>query len=765
MWSQSDGTTARIYSNYSNDGGKTWIGDQLIDYRPRFSQIRPEVAISGSNVIAVWGELDSGLIYFNNSSDYGRNWVRAQILHNEGTRFLSSPKVVISESNAVVIWLDWSYSIGEWKLYSNYSGDGGKTWGMAQVFKDLGSDTMPADFFQVAIFGSNAVVICNQYDKEARRSDIYANFSFDGGKSWEPDQLIEDCQYDGGSPQIAISDSHVVAVWHQTVGSTLRIYSNYGLYKLGVDYVKRNTLNMAEMPWHENTAPYYSTGAATCQMILDYIREGAEQPTVTQDEIYEYAKGPQPFGPELNADEVDKALGHFDPYDSLVSNWADSYDSLPDGNPFQGYNYTVDTYDPASGPDAMNEYMRDICHWMAYTVTQEDWWESEVALVARPTTPAAVPIGGTYDHWVAVKGYATSENPCPQPRTNPWYIPDFTVYGFWMKDPLIAGLGQDTYKIASECASNYFMPLTTNDSYDGLLLQIAEPPAGRPPQGMRSATINIPQPTQDPANLEFIGVKAKTEESSNDHLVMAMSLSSMMNVTQAEASLIKKKGWKDLVDSHLLTDPEAVAAFEATKMRRPILVNRLNKEGSDYYLVPFAKKVRKRRRGRYLTSAVVILDAKDGYFKEASWTGKPERFLKVNKNKAIKLLKRYILQERRKELRRISKRLKRLRRIYARRKRRIPRRIYVRLIRRYARQRQVILRKYAKLLRYVNNAKAQLVWEPNSYSDSPYSPYWKIDINGYLWYVTQEKKIIQEDELAVILDEIRKNILLMRKLR
>ena len=100
---------------------------------------------------------------------------------------------------------------------------------------------------------------------------------------------------------------------------------------------------------------------------------------------------------------MSKVLGHFDPYDSLVSNAYNSYDSLPGGNPYKGYNFGVETFNPSSDSQAINEYMRDIAHWMSYTVTQDSWWLNG-ALVAKPNTPAAVPIYGSYSSWVTVNG-------------------------------------------------------------------------------------------------------------------------------------------------------------------------------------------------------------------------------------------------------------------------------------------------------------------------------------------------------------------------
>jgi len=443
-------------------------------------------------------------------------------------------------------------------------------------------------------------------------------------------------------------------------------------------------VNMTEMPWHENIASYYSTGAAVCQMILNYIREGAGEPLLTQDEIYEYGRDPLPYdGTELNADQVDKTLGHFDPYDYLVSNSYDIYDSLSDGNPYQGYNYSVDTYTVSS----LNEYMRDICHWMDYEVTQESWWWGG-DLVARPNTPAAVPIFGDtqgYNHWVAVKGFAASADPCPEPQTDPWNTPDFTVYGFWMKDPQVSGIGMNTYKTAAECEATYFKALSTSDAYNGKFLQVAEPPAE-----MSNAYVQIQEPSPNLANLEFAGIDVGAETTSR--------YSPASSSGYGKEPLLEKKSWRDLVDPRLLSDPEVLDAFEDTRMGASVLVRSLDK-GRDYYLVPFRKQDKQAWRNywrNFTATGVIILDAQEGYFREATWTKDPQVFLPVNKFYALWLIEKYLWYK-----------------------------------------------GNARLIHYVRNSRdtAELVWEAGGYSPSPYQPYWMVNINGITWYVTQNGEI------------------------
>ncbi len=481
-----------------------------------------------------------------------------------------------------------------------------------------------------------------------------------------------------------------------------------------------STLNLVNVPWYQNSAPYSSTGAASVQMISNFIRIGTSQPELTQNQIYEYAKGSQVDKGELTPDEMSKVLGHFDPYDVIVSNWSDNYDNLTTGNPYQGYNFGVDSYDPSTDSEAFNKYIRDICHWMAYTVTQNEWWSNGV-LVSQPNCPAALPIGATYDHWVVIKGFATSTNPTPNPHTNPFEAVDFTVYGLWIKDPLVNGLGQDTYKTSAELKTNYLLPLSTGDNYQGKYVQVAEPP----PDTSKEFQAKIAAPVQDLGNLEFVGIK--TNASGAPLRLSAAPL----------AKKATKRSWKDIVDKNLLADAQAQTAFSNTQMGKPLLVKRLDREAVNYYLVPFNKII---RRSANLTSAVVILDEKNGYFKEASWTKAPEKFPRVSKIEAINLVKNYILNDRITRLRALPK---------------APQKTYAN---RLTTLNNAYLRLISSSSSSINASQAELYWAPNSkYSLSPYKPYWRIDINGYIWYVTQEGKVFTETKIEEIVSNIQHN--------
>jgi len=224
VWYQKDsGNKYRIYSNYSTDGGATWEGDQLIEGTWAREHWYPHIAMSGSNVVAVWQEEEGTIfrIYKNYSADGGATWTGAQPIQDNTGHDGIYPYVAISGSNSVAVWCQHDGTA--WRFYSDYSPDGGATWGSDQLIQDGAG---PQEYAYVAISGSNAVAVWRQSDGSNPR--IYSNYSTDGGATWEGAQLIEDnAGYDAIYPYVAVSGSNAVAVWCVFEGSIPRIYSSY----------------------------------------------------------------------------------------------------------------------------------------------------------------------------------------------------------------------------------------------------------------------------------------------------------------------------------------------------------------------------------------------------------------------------------------------------------------------------------------------------------------------------------------------------------
>lgn len=522
----------------------------------------------------------------------------------------------------------------------------------------------------------------------------------------------------------------------QTYNCRAALASAYFAFaKAGFDPLKITPLantnyvfNPPDFTWYGVSNTYNSTGAATAQMIINYIRAGAGQPLVMdQNAIYQYAPGIP--GSDLMPEDMAKVLGHYDPYDALVTSWADIYDNLPGGNPYQGYNFSVEAFNTAVDPDAANGYLRDICHWMAFPVTQADWW-SDGALVARPNTPAAVPLFGNFSHWAVVKGYASSANPAPNPHTDPFNVPNFTVYGFWVKDPVTPGIGKESYKTANEVLTTYFLPVSAG-SYSGQYVQVAEPPSKK-----SHAKIHVPEPEEDLGNLDFIEVQSTDIPSVAGAQVQSLSAAKDPMVKRPR---VRKHDWQDLLPRQLLSDPDCKAAFDTTKKGKPFYVKRMDVKNSGYYLVPFNKQGTK---AGALTSAVILLDAGTGYFKEASWTKTPEKFLKVDEQTAIRLITNSILQDLSGKIEGLPK---------------TPQKEYLK-------KASDLKNNYNKLISYLDRAKADLLWQPRSpYSSSPYQPFWQINVYGYIWYVTQDFRVIPQTPLSNILAGIEANRSILEK--
>ncbi|MFC1624619.1 Ig-like domain-containing protein, partial [Candidatus Omnitrophota bacterium] len=436
-----------------------------------------------------------------------------------------------------------------------------------------------------------------------------------------------------------------------------------------------------DIPYYE-IGDYYS-GAASSQMILNYIRGGVAD-ELTQEEIYNYGHPLNYYQNnsilEMDPRAMNYALGHFDPYDA-----SDAYGY---GDPYKGYNFSI----AAFNDDQFTEYLRDIIHWMDFPVTIGYWWLGG-DLVAWPNTPSAVPAYGSYEHWIVVNGAATDQDPMPAPVSNPGHTPDFTVYGVWLTDPSPSGIGQDLYVTPQSLQDTYLLPLVTSDHYNGKYLQVAEPPAEQ-----SDAHVEMAEPKVNDQTLKAIEIaNAITEDIPENLSVFEKNLMSAKRHIYDRAlvvdlkedtnlSSLAKEGsslesvftfdqespieldWEKIVDSSLLTDEGFKNAFNGSQARSFIKVRRTDKENNFYYIIPFDKY----DKGEFLTYVAISINTEDGSFKEASWVKEPTRFIQIDREKAMALL----------------------------------------------------CSEYPDLLN--TELTAELIWEPGGYSLSPFYPYWRI---------------------------------------
>ena len=202
----------------------TWQGAQPIEDNAGFDGRSPQVALSGSSAVAVWAQSDGSKwrIYSNYSTDGGATWQGAQLIEDNAGFDGYGAQVALSGSTAVAVWSQWDGSND--RIYSNYSTDGGATWQGAQPIE--GNAGFNGYNTQVALSGSIAVAVWEQWD--GSNYHIHSNYSTDGGATWHSAQPIEDnAGFSAYGPQVALSGSTAVAVWRQKDGSNDRIYWNY----------------------------------------------------------------------------------------------------------------------------------------------------------------------------------------------------------------------------------------------------------------------------------------------------------------------------------------------------------------------------------------------------------------------------------------------------------------------------------------------------------------------------------------------------------
>jgi len=119
VWYQHDGSNNRIYSNCSSDGGATWGSDQLIEGNVGFDGDEPQVAMAGSQVVAVWYQYDgsNNRIYSNCSSDGGATWGSDQLIEGNVGFTGYEPEVAMAGSQVVAVW--YQYDGSNDRIYSN----------------------------------------------------------------------------------------------------------------------------------------------------------------------------------------------------------------------------------------------------------------------------------------------------------------------------------------------------------------------------------------------------------------------------------------------------------------------------------------------------------------------------------------------------------------------------------------------------------------------------------------------------------------------
>ncbi|MCG3137540.1 MAG: hypothetical protein HJJLKODD_01386 [Phycisphaerae bacterium] len=316
-----------------------------------------------------------------------------------------------------------------------------------------------------------------------------------------------------------------------------------------------------------------------------------------------------------------------------------------------GYNFSVN-----SNVDSAT-MIKIIAQWINYPVGSIYGGHEPGSPV---NVPAAVPAYGNYTNWMAVRGLLTNVPAYPLPT-------DLTVYGFWVNDPVPGGLGENSFKTIGQFLSTYYLPLNQpGDPYNGKYLAVVEPPADDTDVNLTLVDSPARFDDQELAILAAADFTAEAVPVSNGRSTMSDDDSADKIIVQAAI---------DGVNEQLLPyDEQFAAIFTGTVAGKPLRVT--SESGNDYFVIPFNRPlststmvkpatskltsrnepasnkadtllssavqfptVLQRKAVNRQTVVIVLIDAADGHFLEASWTAQPQAYLPIQSDKALKLAK------------------------------------------------------------------------------------------------------------------------------
>ena len=268
------------------------------------------------------------------------------------------------------------------------------------------------------------------------------------------------------------------------------------------------------------------------------------------------------------------------------------------------------------GDEDIHEMLKRICLWVNYTIGTVGGYKPGHPL----HVPALVPTYGDYTNWMAIRGIHTDKEAYP-------IQDDLIVHGFWVNDPYpgnLGGLGENSYKTIAQWLDTYYLQIESDDYYDGKYVAIFEPPE------TQDFTLHLAE-TQalfTPLQQQVLQLMKQTPK-------LHQRLTRLTDKWVIQAAL-------EGVAAELLPyDEDFAKIFSQAQPGTPLYVDALI--GEEYYIVPFningALSITDRTE--HTTSILILLNAHDGSFQEASWVAQPVEYLPVSEQDAYQIAKRY----------------------------------------------------------------------------------------------------------------------------
>jgi len=244
----------------------------------------------------------------------------------------------------------------------------------------------------------------------------------------------------------------------------------------------------------------------------------------------------------------------------------------------------------------LNAAMREIVYWIDYQS------------VGGMKTPVHI-LSGTEWSYKVVRGFQTDIKPYDggsQPATN------FMVYGMWINDPRVSGLGHNTYVPASQM-TNAFRPSDASGNYR----MVVDPPEGAAfaaaEERIAATTLSVAESPKDAAVARFLAsiVTPPTLARRGVTSFGPVTVPDLARVVPQ--ALMAEKGFRQIYDTAQHLEVYAV-----------------NEGQADAYVL-----VAGCLRGPASAQYVLRMNPADGSVLEATWCAAPTQYLPVDRDAAI----------------------------------------------------------------------------------------------------------------------------------
>jgi hypothetical protein len=212
-----------IYYKRSTNNGTTWGSDTKLTVQSSDADkaYYPSLTVIDSFAHVVWYNNTGGNcdIYYKRSTNRGANWGSStRLTTNASTQQYSS--IAVFDSFVHVVWVD--YRDRDYEIYYKRSTNRGVNWGSdTRLTNSHGISNSTC----VAISDSFVHVVWQDTRDNWPETEIYYKKSTNNGSNWGSDtRLTNDADYYSSHPSVAVSNSNVHVVWHDTRPGNMEIY-------------------------------------------------------------------------------------------------------------------------------------------------------------------------------------------------------------------------------------------------------------------------------------------------------------------------------------------------------------------------------------------------------------------------------------------------------------------------------------------------------------------------------------------------------------